>query len=246
MRPIAVIIAILLSTAIGAQSFTSRPATTSTQPADLIDPELWNRLIQIDQRAGLIRDLTAEFEQQKFTPLLKKPLTSRGIVRVTRTLMRWDTTEPQPTVMIITPTEASIYYPTEKLQEIYPISSELGALAASPLPDLQLLRRHFVFETDSLSELDARLAGRSGDYIALRLRPVDQSLREHVAQVRVLIDATTAFMIRTEMLDADGEKTILTFGKIQANTNLDEAHLRHLRLPADVKLVRPLEGLAPR
>jgi outer membrane lipoprotein-sorting protein len=246
MRPIAVIITILLSSAIGAESPTSLPTTITTQPVDQVDPQLWNRLIQIDRRAGQIRDLTAEFEQQKFTPLLKKPLTSRGVVRATRNLMRWDTTEPQPTVMIITPTEASIYYPTEKLQEIYPISGQLGALAASPLPNLQLLRRHFAFEADLVSELDAALADRQGDYIALRLRPVDPSLREHIDQVRVLIDTTTAFMIRTEMVDADGEKTVLTFRNIQANTIPDEAQLRHLRLPPDVRLVRPLEGLAPR
>src|SRR4051794_3819975 len=63
---------------------TSVPVTT--------DPKLLERMVQIDQRVASIKDMVADFEQQKITPLLKKPLISKGTVRVLPTSMLWETT----------------------------------------------------------------------------------------------------------------------------------------------------------
>ena len=46
--------------------------------------------------------------------------------------MLWETISPEPTVMRIDESSAAIYYPKEKLEEIYPITGQLGSLAASP------------------------------------------------------------------------------------------------------------------
>jgi hypothetical protein len=215
-------------------------AQPTSSPANEDDPALWRRMAEVNSRAGAIHDLVADFEQSKFTPLLKKPLLSKGVVRATTSVMLWDTTSPQPTVMRITQADAAIYYPKEKLLEVYPISGQLGALAASPLPDLRALKQYFRFEAIAAKDLDP--SANDEAFLSLRLAPVEASLREHVAQVRVLIDAKSGLMIRFEMTDPDGDRTVMSFSNIRTNTGLDESQLA-IRAPLDVKTVRPLENL---
>src|SRR5437016_5461359 len=104
--------------------------------APATNPALWTRLTEIDSRAAKLTDLSADFEQQKFTTLLKKPLTSRGKVRIAGSTMRSDTTEPEPSIMLIDDKEVRLYYPKESTLEIYALGQQLGSLAASPLPKL--------------------------------------------------------------------------------------------------------------
>jgi outer membrane lipoprotein-sorting protein len=201
--------------------------------APTTNPALWSRLVEIDSRAQKLTDLTADFEQQKFTTLLKKPLVSRGRVRMAGSIMRWDTADPEPSVMLIDDKEVRLYYPMQKAMEIYAIDQQLGSLAASPLPKLSVLREHFSFE--AIGEIDA-------PKLSLRLTPTDKALREHVDEVRVLLDAAAGFIVRGEIDDADGDKTVMTFSNIRANAKLKEADL-HLDVPADAKITHPLAAL---
>ena len=47
------------------------PATLPAAPPAGIDAPLWERMKRIDAKVGHVVDLTANFEQRKFTPLLK-------------------------------------------------------------------------------------------------------------------------------------------------------------------------------
>jgi outer membrane lipoprotein-sorting protein len=210
-------------------------AQSTTQPAE-VDPALWETMTRIDARSAAIKDMVADFEQSKFTPLLKKPMISKGVVRVGPSSMLWDTSSPSPSVMRIDQNEASIYYPQEKLMEIYPVGGQLGALAASPLPQLKVLKQHFSFARDN--------EGSDTLHLALLLTPTDPMVREHVARIRVLLDMERGFMIRFEMTDPDGERTLMSFSNVRVNTGLDESQLK-IRVPPDVKVVRPLEKFIP-
>lgn len=217
----------------------SQPATAPSG----VDPAFWQRMLAVDAKAASIHDITADFTQQKYTPILKKPLTSKGIIRATASAMLWDTTDPQPTQMHITESQASLYYPKEKLEEIYPVTGQLGSLAASPLPRLSVLQKHFSFEAESVKAIDPAIADES-QFIAVKLKPLDAALREHVEQVRVLLDASAGFMIRCEVMDADGDRTLISFANVRLNTGLDDSKLV-IKVPGDVKIVRPLEKLVP-
>src|SRR6478735_3538617 len=105
------------------------PAPATTRSADLAA-----RLVEIDRRASAITDLTADFAQEKFTPLLRKPLVSKGVIRVRGAAMVWDTRTPEPTRMRIDPQEIRLYYPRQNTVEVFPMDRQLGSLAASPLP----------------------------------------------------------------------------------------------------------------
>jgi outer membrane lipoprotein-sorting protein len=230
-RASGVIILCLAAAAASAQ--TSKPAN--------IDDALWQRLLDTNARSQRLQDLTATFEQQKFTPLLKKPLTSRGQIRVRGQAMVWDTRSPEPTIMAIDESLIRLYYPKQSIVEEYPVDKRLGSLAASPLPRLDVLTRYFTFAqipaTEAFKNVDP------SNKLALRLTPIDDALREHLREVRVLLDTTQGFILQAEMVDADGDRTRITFSDIKANTGLTDADVRLPPLPPSVKITRPLEGL---
>ena len=216
--------------------------TAATLPAAApagIDASLWERMKSIDAKAEGINDLTASFEQQKFTALLKKPLISRGTVAARGPVMLWDTRTPEPTLMRVDEKEVTLYYPNQKTAEVYPLAGQLAAMCSSPVPRLGLLLQHFKFATDAAKDLGER---EDPGHLGFRLTPTDDAIREHVDNVCVLIDANRGFILDFQLIDSDGERTVIRFSDVKVNTKFDDARLR-LTLPAEVKTVHPLEGL---
>ncbi len=202
------------------------------------DVALTAELGAVDARAAKIKDFTAEFRQEKFTALLKKPLVSVGSVRVAGPIIRWDTREPEPTVLYSDGREIRIYYPTQKLQEIYTIDQRLGDLATSPLPRLATLREHFVMERSGGESFNPPKDRKT---LLLKLTPIDKTLQEHVDRVNVLLDIEAAHILELEMIDADGDRTHVAFSKFRLDSNIRPADLE-LTVPADTAVSRPLDA----
>jgi outer membrane lipoprotein-sorting protein len=74
------------------------------------------------------------------------------------------------------------------------------------------------------------------------MTPLEPEMREHVQDVRVLLDAQRGLIIRLEMGDPDGDRTVITFSNVQINAPLQDGDLA-LHPPTDVKITRPLAGL---
>lgn len=202
------------------------------------DAKLWAKLAEIDQRAGQIKSLTASFDQQKFTALLRKPLESSGRIRIEGAVIRWDTAQPEPSVLFIDGREVKVYYPNQKTLEIYPLDKRLADLAASPLPRLDVLKERFNIEQIPVADLDKSAA--ADDFLALRLTPNDESLAEHVKQVRVLLDIHKACIMKAEVTDGDGDRTVLSFKDVQVNADVGDLSLV---VPPGTAVSHPLEGL---
>jgi outer membrane lipoprotein-sorting protein len=215
-------------------------------PAPKEDPGLIKRLEAIDARAGDVQDLFAHFKQEKFTALLKRPLVSSGTVRVKGTKVRWDTEKPEPVVLYMDAAQLKLYYPGQKLLEIYPIDRRLSELAASPLPRLQTLRQHFWIEQIPLKDFGT--SGATEDQqVALKLTPKDASLAEHLQFVRVLLDVKNAHILKAETTDAadvgeEADRTLITFSDVKTNAGLKDEDL-NLVVPKGTKESRPLEGI---
>jgi outer membrane lipoprotein-sorting protein len=210
----------------------------TTAPAGL-DAGLWERMKLIDQAAARIEDLTADFEQQKFTPLLKNPMTSVGTVWARRSQMLWNTRAPEPTVLHVDESQVMLFYPKQRTVEIYPLSGQLAQLAASPVPRLADLLRHFRFAPASAQDLGV---APDPNHEVFLLTPTDPEIREHLKNVTVLIDAKAGYILEFKSVDADDEITILRFSDVKTNSKFDDARLQ-LNLPADVKTIRPLATL---
>ncbi len=80
-------------------------ATRSGQsPADpTADPDFTKRLAALDATLAKTIDFKANFEQRKYTPLLKKPLVSKGVLTSKGGMVKWETTEPRSVTIFIDP-----------------------------------------------------------------------------------------------------------------------------------------------
>lgn len=212
--------------------FSFSPAADTTQPT--IDPALMKELRNIDAQTAAIIDLTAEFEQKKFSPLLKKPLVSRGTILARGTATLWITEKPEPTRMRIDAASMQIYYPGRKQIEAYPLKGKLAAMAASPLPRLATLIDPFDITQENLHSTD--------DSILLLLTPRADELKQYVKQVHVTIYIQPQHppqVIEFELIDPDGERTTIHFYHQKTNQNLPAAAL-DLNAPPGTDIVHPL------
>lgn len=204
------------------------------QPADLSAT-----LESLDVRVAAVSDLEAEFEQRKSTPLLRRQLVSSGRVRVKGDAVRWDTLRPHRSVTLLVAKELRIYYPDQAALEVYELSGDLARLASSPLPRLDALRMQFEIERLGEGVFKAEGWPLPEQGLALRLTPRAESVREHLCEVRVLIDTEKACLSRMEMTDADGETTLLLLRSVQLNTGLGDLSID---VPAGTAVSRPLGG----
>ena len=60
--------------------------------------------------------------------------------------------------------------------------------------------------------------------------------------MRVLLDAGRGLIVRLEMRDSDGDRTVVTFSNVKTNTGLSEEQLK-ISAPADVRVSRPLAAV---
>jgi outer membrane lipoprotein-sorting protein len=212
-------------------------AVAGAAPATLSD-----QLNAIDHAAAGIKDLTARFEQRKFTALLTKPLISSGLVRGAGAVVRWDTREPAPSVLYADRAELRLYYPDQKLEEIYPVDQRMSDLLASPLPRLSTIKEHFTIEIASPGDVADLPHGDAT--LALRLTPIDAALAAHLRQVFVVLDVHTGLALAIRTIDPDDDRTDITFSDMRVNTGLDEASV-DLAVPAGTAISRPLAAAAP-
>jgi outer membrane lipoprotein-sorting protein len=219
------------------------PASAPATAPAVADPALAAKLVDIDARAGKIKDFTAQFEQKKFTALLKRPLVSSGTIRVVGPVVRWDTDKPDPAVLYSDGREVRMYYPKQKSLEVYAFDRRMADLARSPLPRLANLHDHFSFEPMAVREAagDFPDLAEAPGAVALRLKPTDAFMKEHVDEVRVLLDARSATMLCVQTIDADGDRTAIRFADVKLDTGLDPSALA-LKVPADTKVSRPLDA----
>ena len=238
MHRVAVAFLVITPILLAADAPPAPPPAPTSRPAD-VDPAAWQRMLDIDARAAKFEDLTADFEQQKFTAMLKKPLVSAGVVAVRGSAMLWETRKPEPSLLQIDPKEVRIYYPAQKTIEVYQVQQKLGQLAASPVPRLAVLREHFSFTPIAVLELGER---DDTQFFAVRMQPTDKELSEHVEEVRVLLDAQRGLIVRLEMRDSDGDRTLISFANVKTNVGLRDGDLR-IAAPADVKITRPLAAV---
>jgi outer membrane lipoprotein-sorting protein len=217
----------------------AEPAGPGDAPAG-VDKDFWKQLVEIDARGGVVKDLSANFTQQKYTPLMKKPLVSTGTIKIKGGTALWNTTQPAPTVMRIDERDLHLFYPDQKVVEVYAVDQKMGPLAASPFPRLALIKPHFSFERGAAKGLLPAGADAS-KYVAVRMRPIDAEMRKHIDEVTVLLEIATGLVLRAQTVDPDGDRIVLTFSDMKVNAGLTDKDVQ-MTLPAGVKVTRPLEG----
>src|SRR5690606_16720274 len=143
--------------------------------------------------------------------------------------------EPRPSSMGIEQKRAIVLYPQQKAAEIYPLQGEMRLLGASPLPQIETLREAFeISATDASDLVDEAPEGAIG----LALTPQPGPMRDYIERVRALIDPAIPALVALEIIDVDGERTVIRFTDIEINKGLTEADVT-LTLGAGVEVSYP-------
>jgi outer membrane lipoprotein carrier protein len=195
------------------------------------DESLADLLEELDKRTAQIEDLTARFTQEKHSILLREPLVSKGRVSVRKDKVKWETRAPHASVLLVSDRSARLFDPQAGRVEVYPLSAGLAAIIGSPMPRFDRLRESFLIErlpSDSESK-----------EIVLRLSPRDKKLAEHIRSITVRIDPEIPAATALEMVDAEGDRTVITFSRIKLNQALDDEDF-DLDLPDDVVIEYPM------
>ncbi|MEM1109383.1 MAG: outer membrane lipoprotein carrier protein LolA [Planctomycetota bacterium] len=196
--------------------------------------DAWSELEALAAGREPVKTYVADFRQEKFTPLLREPIESTGRVRIAEGVSRWDTDPPYASTMLIADGELRLYYPEQQTLEVYGLGDRLDAMAASPVPDLAVLRQHFTIDASSWTKGNERYT--------LTMRPKSEEMTDALEEIAVDIDAALGTMRRLSLTDLDGETTVMHFDNIRLNVDLDTEELA-LEPPAGTKIVRPLEAI---
>ncbi|MGH7245235.1 MAG: outer membrane lipoprotein carrier protein LolA [Phycisphaerales bacterium] len=223
-------------------------AARNSEPTEVAAPSRGantfdQRLADLDARVAQIRTLKADFEQTKSTPLLKKPLVSNGSIVVKGARAKWQTDSPRQMIMTFGGGEIRMYYPEARVVEIYPLPGEFQEFAGNPLPRLGGLRSKF-----KVSEVDPETMGAPparGRFLGVALSPSDPDLKEHISDIRVLIDTALPCISRLEFTDPDGARTSIVMSNVRVDVDVTDEEVQP-KLPAGTRESRPLPGSAPK
>lgn len=188
-------------------------------------------LTQIDQQSSDISSLKATFRQVKHSSILRKPLVSSGTIQMLEDRVRWDTKEPNASVLLASSEGVRIYYPDLNVIEVYRLSDQLRQLAGSPVFRLSELNRNFT--------IDSNLKTSDSGVLSLELIPRDESLRKHLKSIRLDVHAETGIVRQVELRNVDDERTEISFERIRVNPTLTTRDL-DLDVPENVRTVHPL------
>ncbi len=182
--------------------------------------------------------LVARFTEEKSLRLLARPVVSHGRFFYTRpNQVRWEYEAPERRVFVITESSYVAYFPTEKRAENVEIKKFIG-------------KRLFRFLAVGQSTQDlakyyniARLVdGTTRDSYLMVLTPRRERVREHLAVLRIWVDAGTFLPRRVTYEEPDGDSTSLTFEDLRPNVDLPERAFR-VDLPSDVLISSTFNGL---
>ncbi|CAN5825899.1 hypothetical protein BH11PLA1_BH11PLA1_00800 [soil metagenome] len=218
-----------------AASDAANETAASGRATPTIEPGLLKRLEALDLALARVESMRADFVQRKKTAMLKKPIESSGTLVALGPVVKWETTKPNASSLRVGDGELRLFYPADKLLEVYPAEGDARALAGVPLPRLAVLRERFDIVDGGVGKGEA---GKEGDLV-LVLTPREGKLKRAIRSLRVEIDPAGPGARRVVIVDGDGDTTEITFTNVRVNSGVSAADVE-LVTPKGTKVVHPL------
>jgi outer membrane lipoprotein-sorting protein len=216
------------------ESSTKAPSGATHESAAAFE----KKLQELDAKMAKVVDLRASFEQRKKTALLKKPIVSSGTLSCKGESVLWRTLKPRESQLLVTPDKVTVYYPADKLAEVYPVGARFRDAAGGPLPRLPKLREKFEMREMTNDEKKALGVESSADRLCVALTPKGDELKKYVAMVRVVIDTSVPCADRVVVSDPEGDETEIRFSGVTINVGMKDSELE-LALPEGTKVSTP-------
>ncbi len=183
--------------------------------------------------------MVANFTERKDLNLLAEPLISRGEFFFTRpNQVRWEYTEPEHKVFVITEKRYTAYYPAAKRAEEVEIKKFIGKRLFRFLgvgQSIEDLAKYYEFQLGESNDLP-------GTYL-LVLTPRKKQIRESMAFMKIWVDEGTFLPRKVAYEEKDGDSTLLTFHDLRVNVDV-AAHQFRVDLPPDVKVSETFNGFS--
>lgn len=183
--------------------------------------------------------MVADFTERKDLNLLAEPLVSRGEFFFNRpNQVRWEYTEPEHKVFVITEKRYIAYYPAAKRAEEVQIKKFIGKRLFRFLgvgQSIEDLAKYYEFHLGESNDLP--------DTYLLVLTPRKKRIRESVAFMKIWVDAKTFLPRQVAYEEKDGDSTLLTFHNLRVNVDV-AAHRFRVDLPPDVKVSATFNGFS--
>jgi outer membrane lipoprotein-sorting protein len=196
-------------------------ADPAADPEAVLDP--------VQARYDSVRDIHARFEQKSFIASLGREETSRGRVVVARPgRMRWEYTEPAPSVIVVDGESVRMYDPREKKLQILP----LGAGAVSPTALGFLLGEAKLRDTFRVAPSEPGRESPSGE-VAFELLPRNDAGFESLL---LRFEAQSYRLLESVLLDLFGNRTRVRFEQVVENGGIEEVAFT-IAVPKDTEVI---------
>ncbi|HEU5182897.1 MAG TPA: outer membrane lipoprotein carrier protein LolA [Candidatus Polarisedimenticolia bacterium] len=210
-----------------------------TQGQDVPALQLPDLLKRFNESQQSVASLTASFTERKNLNLLAKPLVSNGTFLYSRpSRIKWEYTEPEPRVFLITEDRFIAYYPNQKRAEEVPLSKLAGRRVFRVFGIGQTaedLGKFFDISQDDPGD-------EKGAYLLI-LTPKRQRVKDRLQRVRFWVDAKTFLPRKLEYVESDGDSTLLSFNNIRLNPEIAEARFS-VDIPKDVPVSNTFSGFS--
>ncbi len=203
-------------------------APASGEVAD--DAAAWQQLDELLQRRSGVTRWTGTFVQERVTPLLDEPLVSTGTIRVADGVVRFDTADPYPSVMVVRDGVVTFFYPDDATVELFTADARTSPLGVLARGQLGLLQEHF-----RLSFLESDEPGTA----RFELTPLPPETGGGAAsadtaeRITITLGDERADLRAVAFIDGDGQSTDLRFEWFEAAPELTADEL-DLKLPEGV------------
>lgn len=184
---------------------------------------------RIQEEQAALRSLEATFTQRKESALLLEPEVSEGQVSYqTPDRVRWELSEPSPTVVVIRQGEMLTWYQDLGRAEVLHVGRQTDQILQYMTigSSLETLKQYFT--------VIVRFPDGDAPY-DIELEPRYERVRKRLAGMRIKLDRKLFVPVELHYTEADGDTTELHFSDIRVNQDLP-AERFETALPEDVEV----------
>ena len=190
-------------------------------------------LKEMDKRQKGIRDLKANFSQEKVLELLAEKLISQGKMEYKRPdKMSWEYFSPDPLLMIIKGRRMWLYYPDMKVAERYDLerAGETLGLFVGFGKSREYLEKNY----------QIRFLEERKEFYSLELIPKREEELKYLSKIILWIDTSEYWPVKTKIFEPNGDTTLIEFKDIEINTEIPDSKFE-FQVPKGVEVVEPLK-----
>ncbi len=206
------------------------PEAMSLDDERLTGGERFEALIaKIKEQQAQLSSLEARFVQTKKSMLLLEPEIARGTFAYQAPdLARWEFTEPNQTVMVISDGEMVTWYRDLGTAERLPVDKHTAQIEQylAATNSVERLRRYFDFTAAFPAD---------GRPYRVELSPRFSRVAKRIKGMTIWFDRESFLPVRLAYEEPDGDTTDFVFEHVEVNPTLPEERFR-IQLPPDVQV----------